>query len=667
MTFAGEIRAGLCWSSNSQFDGGSALFDNVSGFSTSNVGAAVSAGADFPAQTGMPSLLTGQAPDDGLPDPPAATAFSWELLTGPGSADIAEPSQPATTAVFSQAGVYQMRLIADDGALRTFDDVTVTVTDPPPLVSVAATSPSAAETGPQAGTFTITRDIWLPGDITVNFTLTGTADNGADYQEITGSILMPDGVETVTLDVIPIPDGLVEGPETVILTLAAGDYDISGDAAVVTITDSNHAPSFANDPLDGGGATEGQPYSGDLAGTATDPDAGDTLVYSKTAGPEWLIVDEDGTLSGTPENGDAGINLFTISVADALGAGAAATLQIIVQPRLVVSVIASDPTAAETGQETGVFTITRSGSIIGDLTVLFTLAGSALNGVDYDELPENVIIPDGEESVAITVIPQTDELIEGSETVVLTLEQGPYEIGEASSAFVSISDSNHAPFFLADPVLVPAALEGASYTGESLAEHAGDPNLAEGDTLTFLKISGPDWLSIAQDGALSGAPDTPDLGINLFTVRVTDAAGLTADGNLQIIVTAPTTFESWQLAEFGAEAGDPLVAGELADPDRDGRSNLLEYAFATDPNQPDAARVEFEMVDIAGTDYLRVTYFINPEATDINLLVQATDDPSDPGSWSDLDLLIEDVTTARIVVRDTLGGPLRFTRLRVSR
>jgi hypothetical protein len=762
MTFAGEIRAGLCWSSNSQFVGGSALFDNVSGFSTSNVGASVSAGADFPAQTGLPAPLTGQATDDGLPDPPAATTISWELLAGPGSVDVTEPAQAATTAVFSQAGVYQMRLIADDGALRTFDDVTITVTDPPPLVSVAATSPAAAETGPQAGTFTFTRGNWLPGDITVNFTLSGTAGNGADYQEITGGILMPDGVETVTLDVVPIPDELLEGPETVILTLTAGDYDIAGDAAVVTIQDTNLPPSFPSTPLAGGDATQDLPYSGSLAGTATDPnagdtlvfsisdgpawlivgedgtlsgtpenadvgpnsftirvtdsagafaeaqlditvlnvndepafaadpiiggdaialagyngtlaatatdpDAGDTLVFSKTDGPPWLIVNEDGSLSGTPAGTDVGINLFTVAVTDLAGAVAFTTLRITVLPPPVVSVAATGPAAAETGPQNGVFTITRSGSTFGDLTVDFTLTGSAINGVDYVGIPGSVLIPGGEESVTITVIPQADEFIEGTETVVLALEQGAYEIGEPSSAFVSISDSNHAPFFLADPVVAPNALEGAPYTGESLADHAGDPNLDDGDTLTFLKISGPDWLSIAEDGALSGAPGTTDLGINLFTVRVTDAAGLTADGSLRIIVTAPTTFESWQLAEFAALSTDPLVAGELADPDRDGRSNLLEYALATDPNQPDVARVEWEMVDIAGTDFMRVTYFINPEATDINLQVEATADLADPGGWSDQNLLIEDVTTARIVVRDTLGGPLLFFRLRASR
>ena len=58
--------------------------------------------------------------------------------------------------------------------------------------------------------------------------------------------------QTVTLDVVPLSDELVEGPETVILTLAAGSYDISGGEAVVTIEDSNHPPAIPHRTARGG-------------------------------------------------------------------------------------------------------------------------------------------------------------------------------------------------------------------------------------------------------------------------------------------------------------------------------------------------------------------------------------------------------------------------------
>src|SRR5206468_2266457 len=63
-------------------------------------------------------------------------------------------------------------------------------------------------------------------------------------------------------------------------------------------------------------------YSNSIAGTATDPDAGDTLTYSKAAGPAWLIVAPDGTLTGTPTSGDGGTNYLTVRATDAAGQNA---------------------------------------------------------------------------------------------------------------------------------------------------------------------------------------------------------------------------------------------------------------------------------------------------------------------------------------------------------
>jgi hypothetical protein len=40
----------------------------------------------------------------------------------------------------------------------------------------------------------------------------------------------------------------------------------------------------------------------------------------------------------------------------------------------------------------------------------------------------------------------------------------------------------------------------------------------------------------------------------------------------------------WKQENFGADAGNPAVAGDTADPDNDGIANLLEYAWGADPN-----------------------------------------------------------------------------------
>lgn len=83
---------------------------------------------------------------------------------------------------------------------------------------------------------------------------------------------------------------------------------------------SNAPPRFAGPLLNGGTATQGAPFTGTLAGAATD--AGDTLTYAKLAGPVWLSVAPNGALSGTPGPDDEGVEAFVITATDSTGATA---------------------------------------------------------------------------------------------------------------------------------------------------------------------------------------------------------------------------------------------------------------------------------------------------------------------------------------------------------
>jgi hypothetical protein len=91
---------------------------------------------------------------------------------------------------------------------------------------------------------------------------------------------------------------------------------------------SNLAPSFDNDPINEIDATEDAAYSSTLADDASDPES-DPLTFSKTGGPAWLNVASNGALSGTPANGDVGLNVFTVQVT-ATGGSDTATLNITV-------------------------------------------------------------------------------------------------------------------------------------------------------------------------------------------------------------------------------------------------------------------------------------------------------------------------------------------------
>jgi hypothetical protein len=72
----------------------------------------------------------------------------------------------------------------------------------------------------------------------VNFTISGTATAGQDYTNTIGTqVTIAAGQTSATRVVTPIDDVAAEGNETVVLTLAAGEYQIGAqNTATVTIT-----------------------------------------------------------------------------------------------------------------------------------------------------------------------------------------------------------------------------------------------------------------------------------------------------------------------------------------------------------------------------------------------------------------------------------------------
>jgi hypothetical protein len=73
------------------------------------------------------AALDGSVSDDGEPNPPGALTTSWSQVSGPGTASFANPNAVDTTASFSAAGTYILRLTASDGQRIAFDEMTVTV------------------------------------------------------------------------------------------------------------------------------------------------------------------------------------------------------------------------------------------------------------------------------------------------------------------------------------------------------------------------------------------------------------------------------------------------------------------------------------------------------------------------------------------------------------
>jgi len=84
---------------------------------------AADAGPDRSVLLPNPASLAGVVGDDGLPTGTLTSA--WSVVSGPGSVAFADPASAATTATFSAAGTYVLRLTSSDGSLTQSDDATV--------------------------------------------------------------------------------------------------------------------------------------------------------------------------------------------------------------------------------------------------------------------------------------------------------------------------------------------------------------------------------------------------------------------------------------------------------------------------------------------------------------------------------------------------------------
>jgi hypothetical protein len=128
---------------------------------------------------------------------------------------------------------------------------TVTIQDnEAPVVFLSVKDGTAAETtsiplqAKDSGAFTIARTGNNTNALTVNYTVSGTATNGVDYDNLTGSITIGAGVTAVNLPINVLDDSIFEGNETVTVSLASSNNYLLGTAktGTVTIQDNDPAP-----------------------------------------------------------------------------------------------------------------------------------------------------------------------------------------------------------------------------------------------------------------------------------------------------------------------------------------------------------------------------------------------------------------------------------------
>jgi hypothetical protein len=151
----------------------------------------------------------------------------------------------------------------------------------------------------------------------------------------------------------------------------------------------------------------------------------------------------------------------------------------VTSPPPVINIYAPDPVAIEgtnysswygpttaasnyvSGANTATFLVHRDSSTNTDLTVYYSIGGTAINGEDYQAIAGSVVIPAGKSYALITIVPldDNDSDYRYYDTVVLSLIAPPtafnspatYSIGSPSQAAAIILEENFLP--IPNPVI----------------------------------------------------------------------------------------------------------------------------------------------------------------------------------------------------------------------
>jgi FtsP/CotA-like multicopper oxidase with cupredoxin domain len=240
--------------------------------------------------------LDGTVTDDGL----SSLTTLWTQTSGPGSTTFGDANLVDTTATFSAAGSYVLRLTATDGTGSVFDEVTVTAAvDQPPTVN--------------AGT---DQSITLPDSASLDGTV---SDDG--LSTLTTLWTMESGPSIVTFGDDSLVDTTasfsVDGVYILRLTATDGTGSIF-DEVEITVD-----PAPVDQPPTVEAGTDQEitlPASANLDGTVTDDGLSAlTTQWSTTSGPGTVTFGDASLVDTTASFSTDGVYLLRLTATDGTG------------------------------------------------------------------------------------------------------------------------------------------------------------------------------------------------------------------------------------------------------------------------------------------------------------------------------------------------------------
>lgn len=305
------------------------------------------------------------------------------------------------------------------------------------------------------------------------------------------------------------------------------------------------------------------------------------------------------------------------------------------------------------GEAAGVFqlTVNLSAATTKNVSVPFTLSGTAINGFDYTIVSSPLTIPAGATSASIAVTIKDDTAVDGNKTLIVTLGTPTNAtLGSTKVDTLTITDNdNGAP---TDITLTPSnvAENATNVVVGTLA--AIDPNV--GDTATFSIQAGGQgsFFTISGNQLKVGATglDFESLpgGVATVTVRATDSTGLFLDKQLSVNVTDVNEAPSITAGQtFSVLEGSPVatVVGTVAatDPDKTAPNNTLTYTILSG-NTSSAFALNSSTGQITVANAAAMNATTNPSFT---LQVKVTDGGS-PGlsSTQNVTITVADANSA---------------------
>jgi hypothetical protein len=253
---------------------------NAAGATPINKAPVVNAGPDQTTTLSAGANLLGSVSDDGLPTGSAVTK-TWSKVSGPGNVTFGNASSVTTTATFSVAGTYTLRLTANDSLLSSSDDVVITVnasssTNQAPVVNAG---PDQMITFPAAAMLSgAATDDGLPAGSTLTKTWSkvsgpGIVSFGNASSLIATASFSATGSYTLRLTV---SDGLLSSSDDIVIVVSPAPVN---QAPVVNAGTDKSIVLPAGIALTGTASDDGLPSGSSL-----------TVSWSKVSGPTGSVV-----------------------------------------------------------------------------------------------------------------------------------------------------------------------------------------------------------------------------------------------------------------------------------------------------------------------------------------------------------------------------------------